>query len=139
MAFAPMIAMAVSAAMSIVQGVSSYQANKENARDEKKMGKQAIAAGAANAARQRQILAAQLSQSDAETGASNTLKTGSPMEVYEANLKQGVIIAEDENLEAQLAALGRAKQARIYKQQATSELIGGVGKAASTLGSFKRT
>ena len=130
-------ALAVSALMAVMQGVSSYQANKQNAAAAKAEGKQAEAAGLANAARQRQIIAAQQSQLTADVGASGTLMSGSPMEVYLANAREGEITAQDEIYKGRLTALGKYNQARIYKQQGTSALIGGIGGAASTLGSAK--
>ena len=130
------IMMVVSAVMSAVQGISSYQTGKQDAAEEKRLGKYNEAVGQANAARQRQLVVAQQSQLQAESGASGTLMTGSPMEVYLANARQGEITAQDEITQGRLAALSNYKKAQNYKQKATSELIGGASKAASTIGSF---
>jgi hypothetical protein len=119
-----------------MQGISSYRTGKQDAADEKRMGKYNEAVGQTNAARQRQLVAAQQSQLVAESGSSGTLMTGSPMEVYLANARQGEITAQDEIAQGRLAALSNYKKAQNSKQKGTSELIGGVGGAVKTIGSF---
>jgi hypothetical protein len=125
----------VSAGFSVMQGISSYNTGKQNEKNAKIEAKQELAVGQENATRQRRIVASQLAQQSADTGASGTTGIGSPMEVYLANAKQGELQAQDQLYQGKIGAYGKKKQADIYNRQASSSLVGGIAGAVSTLGS----
>ena len=125
----------ISAAFSVLQGLSGFAAGNQNAYNAKQEANAAEVAGQANAVRQRRIVAAQQSELKAQVGASGTEFTGSPMDVYMNNALQGEIQAQDELYQGKLRAYSKRAEAQIYKQQAGSSLFGGIAGAAGTLGS----
>lgn len=126
---------AMSAAMSVVGGISSANTEKQNSLNAKADADLAVQQGASEADRQRSITRAKQAELLASTGAQGTVTTGSPMEVYLANAKQGEIEAQDKIYAGNLKARGLKAQADIYNRQATSALVGGVASGVGTLGS----
>lgn len=125
----------LSAGFSVLQGLSGFAAGRQNAANANADAKQAQVNAQAEAARQRRIVAAQQSTLRAESGASGTTFSGSPMEVYLANAKAGEIEAQDKIYAGKLKARSLKAEADIYSRQATGALLGGFAGAAGTLGS----
>lgn len=125
---------ALSGVFSVVQGISGMNTEKQNALNNKADAKLAETQGQNEATRQRNITRAQQSELLANTGASGTLATGSPMEAYLANAKQGEMEAQDKIYAGNLKSRSLKAAAKINSRQATSQLIGGLGAGAATLG-----
>lgn len=126
-------AAAIQAVGSIMQGVASMQANRQNAAFATAEGKQAVATGDAEARRVRAQVAQQQATLRASAGAQGTTFTGSPMEVYLENAKQGEIMAQDRSYQGQLIKRSKKMEANIYKRQAGSALMGGLFGAAGAV------
>lgn len=125
----------VSAGFSILQGLSGFASGQQNAAYAQADAKQAMVNARAEADRQRRIVAIQQGQLRADVGAQGTTFTGSPMEVYLANAKQGELEAQDKLFEGKLKKRSLKAQANIYENQAYGSLFSGVAGAAGTLGS----
>jgi hypothetical protein len=128
-----LIMTAVSAAMSVVGGIQQSQANKANAANAKADAAQAMEQGKAESQRQQRINVARQAELVAAAGASGTTMSGSPMEVYLENAKQGSLEEQDPIYGAKLRARGLNQQADIYNRQATSSLFEGFGGAVKGL------
>jgi len=122
-------AQGIQAIGSIMQGVASMQANRQNAANAMAEGKQAVATGDAEANRVRAQVAQQQATLRAGAGAQNTTMEGSPMEVYIENAKQGEIMAQDRSYQGQLVKRSKKMEANIYKRQAGAAMLGGLFKA----------
>lgn len=123
----------ITAAFSVLQGISGYRTGKENERRSKEEGKAAIVAGEADKARQQRINLAHEATFEAGLSTQGSTFQGSPMLAYLENVKQGALQAEDFNYQGQLKNYYKKVQAADYGSQATSSLFGGFGKAASQL------
>lgn len=126
---------AASSVFSIVKGISDSNTEKQNALNQKADAASALQIGQANAERQRGIVRAQQAKLVAETGASGTTFTGSPMEVFLENAKQGELTAQDELFQGQIRARGLKIQASQSKKAASSALVGGIASGVGSLGS----
>jgi hypothetical protein len=126
---------ALSAAMSVAGGIASANTEKQNSLNAEADADLAVQQGQSEADRQRAITRASQAKLVAESGAQGTTLTGSPMEVYLANAKQGEIEAQDKVYAGNLKARGLKAQAGMYNRQATSSLIGGTASGVGTLGS----
>jgi hypothetical protein len=131
-----MLFSAMSGVFSVVQGISGMQTEKQNAVNNKADANLAEAQGQAEATRTRQQTKAAQSQLLADTGASGTTTTGSPMEVYLANAKQGEIQAQDKIYAGKLKGRSLRMAAGINSRQASSQLLSGIGSGAASLGSL---
>jgi hypothetical protein len=127
--------MGLSAGFSLLQGVAGFASGRQNAAYAEADAKQAQVNAQAEATRQRRIVASQQATLRADVGAQGTTFTGSPMEVYLANAKQGEIEAQDKLYAGKLKARSLRAEADIYSRGATSSLFGGFAGAAGTLGS----
>ena len=130
-----MLMSALSAAAGIAGSVASANTEKQSALNAEADADLAVQQGQSEADRQRGITRAKQAELLATTGAQGTITTGSPMEVYLANAKQGEMEAQDKIYAGNLKARGLKTQAGMYNRQATSQLIGGGAQAAGTLGS----
>lgn len=127
---AGLVMTAVSAAMSVVGGIQSSQAQKQNKLNAQGDAEQAMVTGQAEADRTRRINQARQAELIAQTGASGTMMTGSPMEVYLENAKQASLEEQDPIYGANLRSKSLKQQASIYGRQATNALFEGFGGAA---------
>lgn len=125
----------LSAGFSILQGLSGFASGQQNAEYARADAKQSMINARAEADRQRRIVAVQQAQLRADVGAQGTTFTGSPMEVYLANAKQGELEAQDKIFAGKLKKRSLSEQANIYENTAWGSLAGGVAGAAGTLGS----
>lgn len=124
-----------SAGLSVIQGIAGMRSAQQNAAYAKADAQQALLQGDTEANRQRRINAAQQAELVAQTGAQGTTMTGSPMEVYLENAKQGELQAQDLKYGAQLKARSYNQQADIYNREASASLFTGIAKGAIGLGS----
>ena len=125
----------LSAGFSILQGLSGFASGQQNAAYAQADAKQAMVTARAEADRQRRIVATQQAQLRADVGAQGTTFTGSPMEVYLANAKQGELEAQDKIFAGKLKKRSLQNEANIYEDQSYGSLFSGFGNAAGTLGS----
>jgi hypothetical protein len=120
----PWIALAVAAGEKIGQGLTDFTTNRQNAAYASADAKQATLTANAEAARVRRQVAFQQSSLRAQAGAQGTTFTGSPMEVYLENAKQGELMAQDKVYAGRLKSRAFKIQRDIYTKQAWNALIG---------------
>lgn len=131
------IAAVMMAAGKVMEGISGFTSNRQNAAYADAEAKQAMVTGEANAARQRRLVATKQSALRAQVGAQGTTMEGSPFEVYLANAKQGELEAQDKLYDAKLKQQQAKIQRDIYKKQAWGSLTSGLmGGATSLAGSY---
>lgn len=128
-------AAAIQAVGSIVQGIGEMQTQRQNAANATAEGKQAVVTGEAEARRVRAQVAAQQGELRAGAGAQGTTFTGSPMEVYLENAKQGEIMAQDRSYQGQLIKRTKKMEANLYIRKATGAMVGGLFGAAGAAAS----
>lgn len=117
----------VGMAFSAMSAISGANAASQNAADAKAESRQAIAASREEAARTRRQVEQQQARVRAQSGGD---LSGSPLEILLENAKQGELMAQDQLYAGQLTALGKKRQAALYKGQGETALLSGAGSIA---------